>query len=80
MFSVVRLSARNQITLPRDVRDAIQSEPGDRIVFRTDDNGRVYIGSLENVNPQSVRGFLKRTSIFNNTDSERMDGGDVEAE
>ena len=80
MFSVVRLSARNQITIPQDVRDAIQSEPGDRIVFRTDENGRVYVDSLKDVNPQSVRGFLKRTPIVTDTESDRMDGGNVEAE
>ena len=67
MLSIVRVSARNQITVPQDVRDAIQCEPGDRIAFRTDENGRVYVDSLRNVNPNTLRGVLKRSSTVQRT-------------
>ena len=81
MLSIVRVSARNQITVPQDVRDAIQCEPGDRIAFRTDDNGRVYVDSLRNVNPNTLRGVLKRSSMVQPTvDNEfaREGSNDVE--
>lgn len=62
MLSIVRLSARYQLTLPQDVRQAIDCEQNDRLAFRTDASGRVYIENLKTIDVHTVRGLLRRSS------------------
>lgn len=60
VLSIVRLSPRFQITIPQDVREALKCETGDRVAFRQDDSGRVYLENLKAIHVETVRGMLKR--------------------
>ncbi|MCF8567991.1 type II toxin-antitoxin system PrlF family antitoxin [Alicyclobacillus tolerans] len=60
MLSIVRLSPRFQITIPQDVRESLRCESGDRVAFRLDESGRVYLENLKAINVETVRGMLKR--------------------
>ncbi|WP_072875145.1 AbrB/MazE/SpoVT family DNA-binding domain-containing protein [Alicyclobacillus tolerans] len=60
MLSIVRLSQRFQITLPVEVRELLQIQPNDRIAFRTDDTGRVYLENLKSIQVDTVRGLLQK--------------------
>ncbi|MDP9729342.1 MULTISPECIES: AbrB/MazE/SpoVT family DNA-binding domain-containing protein [Alicyclobacillus] len=60
LLSIVRLSQRFQITLPVEVRELLQIQPNDRIAFRTDDTGRVYLENLKSIQVNTVRGLLQK--------------------
>jgi bifunctional DNA-binding transcriptional regulator/antitoxin component of YhaV-PrlF toxin-antitoxin module len=59
MLSIVRLSPRYQLTLPQDVRQALGCEVSDRIAFRSDASGRIYIENMKAIDIASVRGLLR---------------------
>ncbi len=68
MLSIVRLSPRYQLTLPQEVRQALRCEPNDRIAFRSDESGRIYIENMKAVDIPSVRGLLRREELEVATD------------
>ncbi|WP_258111082.1 type II toxin-antitoxin system PrlF family antitoxin [Alicyclobacillus sp. SP_1] len=59
MLSIARVSPRYQLTLPQDVRQALGCEPNDRIAFRSDASGRIYIENMKAIEVSSVRGMLR---------------------
>ncbi|WP_258109568.1 type II toxin-antitoxin system PrlF family antitoxin [Alicyclobacillus sp. SP_1] len=59
MLSIVRLSPRYQLTLPQEVRQALGCEVSDRIAFRSDVSGRIYIENMKAIDIASVRGLLR---------------------
>lgn len=71
MLSIVRLSPRYQITIPQNVREALKYEAGDRVAFRRDDSGRVYLENLKAINVETVRGMLRRNRASVTTGGER---------
>jgi len=59
MLSIVRLSPRYQLTLPQEVRQLLHCEANDRIAFRSDESGRIYIENMKAIEITSVRGLLR---------------------
>lgn len=53
-----RITSKGQVTVPKSVRDALGLGPGDRISFRIEDDGRVFV-EPETVDLRSLRGVLK---------------------
>jgi antitoxin PrlF len=53
-----RMTSKGQITVPKAVRDALGVEPGDRLAFRIEDDGRVLV-EPETVDIRTLRGVLK---------------------
>lgn len=53
-----RMTSKGQITVPKAVRDALGVEPGDRLAFRIEDDGRVLV-EPETVDLRTLRGVLK---------------------
>jgi AbrB family looped-hinge helix DNA binding protein len=37
------LTAKGQITLPKEIRDALKVKPGDRAAFRDEGDGRIIV-------------------------------------
>ncbi|MCY0896420.1 MAG: AbrB/MazE/SpoVT family DNA-binding domain-containing protein [Alicyclobacillaceae bacterium] len=68
MLSIVRLSQRFQITLPAEVRELLQIQPTDRIAFRTDDTGRIYLENLKSIQVNTVRGLLQKQQLTDCSD------------
>jgi antitoxin PrlF len=52
------LTSKGQITIPKEVRDHLGVEPGDRISFSIGSEGSVTVES-ETVDMRSLRGLLK---------------------
>ena len=53
-----RMTSKGQITVPKAIRDALGVEPGDRIAFRIEEDGRVLV-EPETLDLRTLRGVLK---------------------
>jgi AbrB family looped-hinge helix DNA binding protein len=54
------LTSKGQITIPKPIRAVLELEPGDRVAFRVDEEGRVIL-EAETVDLMSLYGALKPT-------------------
>jgi antitoxin PrlF len=52
------ITSKGQITLPKDVRDALGVDTGDRVAFRIADDGTVTV-EAETVDLRALRGSIK---------------------
>ena len=52
------VTSKGQITIPREVRQALGLRPGDRVAFRLRDDGTVAV-EPETVDVRTLRGSLK---------------------
>ena len=52
------VTSKGQITVPKAIRDALGVRPGDRLAFRTRDDGTVIV-EAETVDVRALRGILK---------------------
>ena len=52
------VTSKGQITVPKAIRDALGVLPGDRLAFRTRDDGTVIV-EAETVDVRALRGILK---------------------
>jgi antitoxin PrlF len=52
------ITAKSQITLPKEVREKLGVKPGDRVAFREDAEGRIVV-EAETVDLLSLYGALK---------------------
>ena len=52
------LTSKGQITLPKEIRDSLELEPGDRVAFRLRTDGVVELVP-ETVDLMSLRGVFK---------------------
>ena len=55
---VSTLTSKGQITLPKAIRERLRLEAGDRLEFRTDAEGRVFLEPL-GLDIREVRGLLR---------------------
>ncbi len=53
-----KLTSKGQITVPKDVRDALGVQPGDRIAFTIRRDGTVTVAA-DTIDIRSLRGTLK---------------------
>jgi AbrB family looped-hinge helix DNA binding protein len=57
---VATVTSKGQITIPKSVRDLLGLRPGDRVEFRTTEQGTVVLEPLT-VDIRSLKGCLKTT-------------------
>lgn len=53
------VTSKGQITVPKEIRDHLGVEPGDRLSFQIGSSGEVIV-EPETVDVRSLRGMLKR--------------------
>ncbi len=53
-FYKTRLRNKGQITVPVEIRDLLQAEEGDDLLFSTDDQGRVIITRARTISPDQA--------------------------
>jgi len=58
------ITSKGQVTIPKEIREAMGIEPGDRVVFRMDASGRVVV-EPETVDLLELEGCLvpRRTGV-----------------
>jgi len=64
IISFSKVSTKNQITLPSEVREHFNVEMGDRVIFRLNDQNEVVIDMVKKTPAKSFLGAL-RTSTNN---------------
>lgn len=52
------LTSKAQITLPKDVRQMLQLEPGDKVAFVAQANGQMVVSKASKASFASLRGLL----------------------
>ena len=57
-MSSAAITTRNQLTLPRAIREKLGVGPGDRVDFLVDADGRVFLAPV-NVDLRSLRGSVR---------------------
>ena len=58
-----KLSQKGQITIPKEVREKLGIDAGDRIVFYFDDNEEVKISSADNTEIWIVNSLLDKLNV-----------------
>lgn len=58
-MSEARLSAKGQITIPRDIRERLKLKLGDKVRFRITDNGQVVVEAAK-YHVSELYGLLRR--------------------
>jgi len=53
-----KLSSKSQVTLPANVRDVLGVGPGDRILWKVDDDGKVSISAAPKLTVRDLRGIV----------------------
>lgn len=57
-MSLIRLTNKGQLTLPKPIRDYLELHTGDRVEFIIDENGKVILSS-ETIDIQEIFGIVK---------------------
>jgi len=57
-MATATMTSKGQITVPKEVRDALGVRPGDRLAFRARDDGS-FVVEAETVDLMTLRGALK---------------------
>ncbi|MGQ0641462.1 MAG: AbrB/MazE/SpoVT family DNA-binding domain-containing protein [Gemmatimonadaceae bacterium] len=57
-MAFAKLTSKGQITLPKDIRNALGVQPGDRIAFTIRRDGTVTVAA-DTIDIRSLRGTLK---------------------
>lgn len=60
-MATATITSKNQITVPREVRERLGVGPGDRLTFELDDDGHVAV-EAETVELSTLRGTV-RTAV-----------------
>ncbi len=60
-MSIATITSKGQTTIPKDVRDILHLEPGDKIDFVKERDGRIWIRPAK-MNIRDLKGLLKRDS------------------
>ena len=55
---IAKLTRKGQITIPKEVREALKLHTGDRLAFRVHDDGTVVV-EVEKVSLKSLRGAVR---------------------
>ena len=59
---LAKLTTKNQITIPKEVRDHLRLETGDRVDFVIEEDGKVQIKAVERP-LEDLFGFLHRPGL-----------------
>lgn len=61
IIAVGRISTKNQVTLPTEIRELFHTEVGDRIIFRLNDRNEVVMDVVKKTSARELLGSLNRT-------------------
>ncbi|MDI9260652.1 AbrB/MazE/SpoVT family DNA-binding domain-containing protein [Alicyclobacillus sendaiensis] len=62
--TIAKISPKGQITLPIEIRRALNLREGDRVVFQISNDGKVFITGLPSYEPEDVIGILHAEEVL----------------
>ncbi len=62
MIQVSTITAKNQVTIPSDIRDALNAEVGDKVMFKLMDDNTAIIQIVKKPSTRSLIGALRNES------------------
>ncbi len=57
MSTTVRVTSKGRITIPQQIRELLAIEPGDRLAFELEEDGRLRVSRVRD-EPRPIRGLL----------------------
>lgn len=57
---ISKITPKNTITIPTEIRKSLDAKPGDRVIFRINDDGEVVLRPIKQVSPDELYGALYR--------------------
>ena len=74
MIQVSTITAKNQVTIPSDIRDALNAKMGDKVMFKLVDDHTAIIQIVKKPSTRSLIGALRNesTSMVSIDDARRM--------
>ena len=63
MIQVSTITAKNQVTIPSDIRDALNAEVGDKVMFKLMDDNTAIIQIVKKPSTRSLIGALRNVSM-----------------
>ena len=62
MIQVSTITAKNQVTIPSDIRDALNAKAGDKVMFKLMDDNTAIIQIVKKPSTRSLIGALRNES------------------
>ena len=74
MIQISTITAKNQVTIPSDIRDAMNAEVGDKVMFKLLDDNTAAIHIVKKPSTRSLIGALRNesTSMVSIEDARRI--------
>lgn len=63
MLAFAKVTSKYQLTIPSEIRDVLNLQGGDRIVFHVQDNGEVTIRVMKSVSVDDLAGALSKAAL-----------------
>ena len=74
MTAVSKITAKGQTTVPREVRNALKSKPGDLIAWEIEANGRVAVRRIQPLDVEYLQAVQGTLSEWHTAEDEKAYG------
>ena len=74
MAAVSKITAKGQTTVPRQVREALRSKPGDLLAWEVESDGRVAVRRIQPLDVESLQAGEATMSEWNTAEDEAAYG------
>jgi antitoxin PrlF len=74
MPAISKITAKGQTTVPREVRTALNSKPGDLIAWEIEPNGRVAVRRIQPLNVEYMQAVESTLSECHTAEDEKAYG------
>jgi AbrB family looped-hinge helix DNA binding protein len=72
--AISKITAKGQTTVPREVRTALNSKPGDLIVWEIEPNGRIAVRRIQPLDVEYLRAVESTLSEWHTAEDEKAYG------
>lgn len=74
MTAISKITAKGQTTVPREVRAALKSKPGDSIAWDVEPNGRVTVRRIQPLDVEYLKAVQGTLSEWHTAEDEKAYG------
>lgn len=70
-MNTAKVTSKGQVTIPKQVRELLAIETGDRLAFEMEEDGRLRVSRVQN-EPRALRGLLSEYARDHPIDDEQI--------